>query len=234
MQQHPFKVAQHVQTKLQLAVHFICIGDHVFVVTSTCEVGRSAHLRQVSAARHNTMSEDKVLIIHIDVDSPRERDGVDRPQRPLRAAVPPFVSRASPPVSFSTCKAEEAVRAVICAQENEAREAIVAANKKVLQLVGSRKRKASRPQRAWAEDTARNTNTTSLSFEISSSVPSWERKASSVKSVSSAGRRRKQGMTADQALRAMEKIVKCRLKKSRKFAMSPAFYKVYPLLFGHS
>ena len=145
------------------------------------------------------------------------------------ASVPQFNDDSSPAASFSVSKAEQVIRDMLNTQRTEA--LVASANQTVSSLVGAanfrtrlRKRKSARPQRAAEDDMP-------VPRSYISEVAKKERGAVCKPSPS---HKRRKGMSRTAVLQAMEKIVQFRMQKSRQFASkSSAFYKVYPVLFGH-
>lgn len=141
--------------------------------------------------------------------------------------IPQFSQHASgSPQEFSVSNAEAAIKEFLSAQQ---RDALVAANARVQSLVGGfrvrlRQRKPSCPQRS--EDDVTRTNSTPR--RVANEAGTGARGRGGAGKVS----KRKKGMSASDALKAMQKIVKCRMQKPRQ-SRSSAFYKVYPVLFGH-
>lgn len=186
----------------------------------------------IASPNRSAMATETQTICQIPADRCRLHDAAQRPSV-CSPSVPQFCdSSPVPPASFSTCLAERAIKEMLSAQQQEAQQvALRLANSAVQSLVGARKRnrKPVRPQRSWDDLPARSS---CVSAELGTNK--GERVvASKGSSPSPSHKRRKQGMSADEVLRAMQKIVKYRMQKRRFATKSSAFYKVYPVLFGH-
>jgi hypothetical protein len=153
---------------------------------------------------------------------------VPSPACPCSPPVPQFNAANSPALDyFNVSKAEQVIKEMLIAQQNEARAAV---NQTMQSLVGSafklqgrRKRKPARPQRSAEDDMLCQRSDCCAPVEVGPAK----------RFVASKGSKKvKKGMSADQALLAMQKIVKCRVLRPFQWRSS-AFYKVYPVLFGH-
>ena len=157
--------------------------------------------------------------------------GAERPQPPVStpAPVPQFEGNSSPAQSFNISKAEQVIKDMLDAQRVEV---VASANQAVSSFGGAsnvrrtrlRQRKSSRPQRAEEDDIPARRSC------ISELAP----RERGVSSKPSPSHKRRKGMSKAAVLQEMAKIVQFRMQKGRQLATkSSAFYKVYPVLFGH-
>lgn len=144
-----------------------------------------------------------------------------------RSSAPPAPTFAAPPASFAIQKAEEAVKSFLQSQTVLSTVVIPLGPK------SRNRRKGAAPKRAASEDDV----VPARPVERKQQKPVGTVKR---KGVSKGGKRqgaKRNGMSAEEALLEMERRMANRAKKSTASSSSrksPAFYRSFPLVFGHN
>jgi hypothetical protein len=143
--------------------------------------------------------------------------------------LPPSFVAVEPPPSFALHKAKQALWSFLRSQDDA-----TGIHHETVVLKGSWRRKAGRkasaPQRAWSEDVPKH-QAVSVNRK-DEDVDALLRQSS--KRRCGKQRRRKQGMSADQALREMQKRISSRGGKLSSMVKSAAYFRAFPVMFGHS